>query len=163
MEDVVAAARRIKKIMEEQADTKMEWLVNSMQEQICILAKDFRNAHEQNVALKASPPPTTAIAAKPAATATSQAPPVAPARHIYQDYGDEAAFSRLPRCQLVRHPSRCFFCGEEGHFIANTPPVWNYSASFAGKPTPTPARRHEDRFWSYPQLKTTLAKALTYR
>ena len=122
MEDVVAAAaRRIEKIMEEQTDTKMEQLVSSIQEQIRILAKDFKNAHEQTAALKASPSPAKAMAATPAAAATSQAPPTMPARHIYQDYEDEAAFSRLPRCQLVRRPSRCFFCGEEGHFIANCP------------------------------------------
>ena len=121
MEDVVATARRIEKIMEEQTDTKMERLVNSMQEQIRILAKDFENDHEQNAVLKASPPFATAMAVTPAGAATSQAPPVAPARHIYQDYGDEAAFSRLPRRQLVRRSSRCFFCGEEGHFIADCP------------------------------------------
>ena len=121
MEDVVAATRRIEKIMEEQTNTKMERLVNSMQEQIRILAKDFKNAHEQNTTLKASPPPATAMATTPAAAATSQAPPAAPARHVYQDYGDEAAFSQLPLHQLVRRPSRCFFCGEEGHFIANCP------------------------------------------
>ena len=61
------------------------------------------------------------MAATPAAAATSQAPPTAPARHIYQDYGDEAAFSRLPRRQLVHRPSRCFSFGEEGHFITNSP------------------------------------------
>ena len=48
MEDVVAATHKIEKIMEEQTNTKMERLVNSMQEQICILAKDFKDAHEQN-------------------------------------------------------------------------------------------------------------------
>ena len=32
MEEVVTAARRIEKILEEQADSKMEHLVNSMQE-----------------------------------------------------------------------------------------------------------------------------------
>ena len=94
----------------------MERLVNSMQEQIRILVKDFKNGHEQDATLKASPPPAT-----PAAAGTSQAAPAAPARHIYQDYRGEAAFSRLPRRQLVRRPSRCFFCREEGHFIANCP------------------------------------------
>ena len=34
MEDVVAAARRIEKILDEQTDTKMKRLVNTMQEQI---------------------------------------------------------------------------------------------------------------------------------
>ena len=121
MEDVVAAARTIEKIMEEQTDTKMEWLVNSVQEQIRILKKDLKEAYEQNAAHKASPPPAAAMAATPVAAATSQALPAAPARHIYQDYRDDAAFSRLPHRQLVHRPSRCFFCGEEGHFIPNCP------------------------------------------
>ena len=34
MEEVVAAARRIEKILEEQTDSKMERLVNTMQDQI---------------------------------------------------------------------------------------------------------------------------------
>ena len=113
MEDV-AAASRIEKIMEEQRDTKMEWLVNLMQEQIRILKKDLKDAHEQITAHKASPFPAAAMAATPAAAATSQAPPAAPARHIYQDYGDEADFPRLPRRQLVRRPPRCFLCGGRG-------------------------------------------------
>ena len=41
MEEVVAAARRIEKILEEQMDSKMERLVNSMQDQIRILKKDL--------------------------------------------------------------------------------------------------------------------------
>ena len=82
-----------------------------MQEQIRILKKDLKNAHEQFAAHKANPSPAAAMAATPAAATTSQAPPAAPAQHIYQDYGDEADFPRLPRCQLVCRPPRCFLCG----------------------------------------------------
>ena len=39
MEEVVAAARWIEKILEEQTDSKMERLVNSMRDQIRILKK----------------------------------------------------------------------------------------------------------------------------
>ena len=39
MEDVVAAARQIEKILDEQTDTKMERLVSTMQEQIRLLKK----------------------------------------------------------------------------------------------------------------------------
>ena len=46
MEDVIAAAWRIEKIMEEQADSKMERLVNAMQDQIRIHKKDLKEAHE---------------------------------------------------------------------------------------------------------------------
>ena len=63
MEEVVAAARRIEKVLEEQADSKMERLVNSMQEQIRILKKDLKDTHEQITAHKATPPPATAMAA----------------------------------------------------------------------------------------------------
>ena len=46
MEDVVAAARRIEKVLEEQNDSKMERLITSMQDQIRILTKDLKSAHE---------------------------------------------------------------------------------------------------------------------
>ena len=49
MEDVVAAARRIEKILEEQTDSKMERLVSSMQDQIRILRKDLKEVNEQIV------------------------------------------------------------------------------------------------------------------
>ena len=42
MEDVVAATRRIEKILEEQTDPKMERLVSTMQDQIRILKKDLK-------------------------------------------------------------------------------------------------------------------------
>ena len=117
MEEVVAAARWIEKILEEQADSKMEHLVNSMQEQIQILKKDLKDANEQIATHQATPPPTAAMAATPApaaaAAAAAQAPPTTPACHLYQDYGDERNFPLLPHHQLDRRPPRCFLCGEE--------------------------------------------------
>ena len=97
MEEVVAAARRIEKILEEQTDSKMERLVNSMQDQIRILKKDLKEANEQIATHKAA-----AMAANPAPTATTAA-------------------AALPRCQLDRRPPRCFLCSEEGHFVSNCP------------------------------------------
>ena len=125
MEEVVTAARRIEKILEEQPDSKMERSVNSMQDQIWILKKDLKEANEQIATHKAAAPTAAATAAIPAptsaASAAAQAPHTAPARHIYHDYGEEMNFHRPPRRQLDRRPPRCFLCGEECHFVANCP------------------------------------------
>ena len=121
MEEVVTAARRIENILEEQADSKMEHLVNSMQEQIRIVKKDLKDAHEQIAAHKATLPPAASMATAPAPAAAVQAPPTAPARHLKYDYGDEINFPCLPRCQIDRRRPRCFLCSEEGHFAANCP------------------------------------------
>ena len=122
MEEVVAAARRIEKILEEQTDTKMERLVNMMQDQIRILKKDLKEANEQIAAHKAAAPPVTTLAAVPVSTAAAaKPPPPAPARHLYQDYSEEPPFYRPPRRQMDRRPQRCFLCGEEGHFVSNCP------------------------------------------
>ena len=47
MEEVVAAARRIERILEERPTSGMEQLIQSMQSQIQILTKDLAKAHEQ--------------------------------------------------------------------------------------------------------------------
>ena len=122
MEDVVAAARRIEKILDEQTDTKMERLVSTMQEQIRLLKKDLKEANEQIAAYRTAAPPVAAMAAvsaPPAATAAAaQPPPAASACHIYQDYSEEPPFYRPPRRQMDRRPPLCFLCGEEGHFVS---------------------------------------------
>ena len=46
MEDVIAAARRIEKILEEQSDSLVERLINTMQDQLRILKKDLKEANE---------------------------------------------------------------------------------------------------------------------
>ena len=125
MEEIVAAAQRTEKILEEQTDSKMERLVNSMQDQIWILKKDLKEANEQIATHKATGPPSAAMAAIPALASTvaagAQAPPTAPAHHIYHNYGEEMIFYRPPRRQPDRCPPRCFLCGEEDHFVANCP------------------------------------------
>ena len=47
MEDVVAATRRIEKILNKQTNTKMERLVSTMQEQIRLLKEDLTEANKQ--------------------------------------------------------------------------------------------------------------------
>ena len=100
----------------------MERLVSTMQDQIRILKKDLKEANEQIAAHKASIPPVAAMGAIPAPAAATaadaQPPPVAPARYIYQDYGEEPPFYHPPLRQMDRRPPRCFFCGGEGHFMS---------------------------------------------
>ena len=98
LEDVVAVARRIEKVLEEQTDSKMERLIAAMQDQIRLLKKDLKDAYDQisatpTTALTASPttkvaaahlpplsqPPSMA-AAQPPSLAAAQTPPPAAAQ-----------------------------------------------------------------------------------
>ena len=132
LEEVVAAARRIEKILEEQTDSKMESLISAMQDQIRLLKKDLKEAHDQISTHQASTTPTAALAASPAVTvdaahppplaqlpplATAQPSPPSPAHHLYQDY----PYFRPPRRQQDRRPPHCFLCREEGHFVSHCP------------------------------------------
>ena len=122
MEEVIAAARRIEKILEDQTDTKMERLVSTMQDQIRTLNRDLKEANEAIAAHTAAATNAAAMAIIPAPASTvaaaAQAPPTAPTRHINHDYGDKV---NLPRCPMDHRPPRCFLCNEEGHVAANCP------------------------------------------
>ena len=144
MEDVVAAARRIEKILEEQTDSKMERLISSMQDQIRLLKKDLKEAHNQISAHQATATPTADLAttsaitvaadhppplapaqppplapAQPPPLATAQPPPPSPPRHLYQGYPEEGPYFQPPRQQSDRRPPRCFLLREEGHFVSH--------------------------------------------
>ena len=78
MEEVVAAAQRIERILGEQPDSKMEQLILSMQDQIRILTKDLKSAHEQMASQLTAATPTAVLAASPTVTvAAAQPVPVA--------------------------------------------------------------------------------------
>ena len=148
MEEVVAAAQRIERILEERPTSGMEQIIQSMQSQIQILTKDLAKAHEQmasqvpaatptagfaapsSSAVAAAQPPPAASAPtslpSPAATplpplATAQPPLYNPGHSPYFDYGEEGPYFRAPRRQPDRRPPRCFLCDEEGHFSYRCP------------------------------------------
>ena len=137
MEELVAAARRIERILGEQPDSKMEQIILSMQDQIRILTKDLKSEHEQMASQATAATPTAALAAPSAATvaaaqpppvaappamvsahpppaaplpplATAQPPPYLPGRQLYPDYGEEGPYFWPPRRQPDRRPQRCF-------------------------------------------------------
>ena len=150
MEEVVAAARLIERILGEQPDSKMEQIILSMQDEIRILTKDLKNTHEQIASQAMAATPTVALAAPPAVTVavaqpppvasppamahahpppaaplpplvTAQLPPYPPGRQLYPDYGEEGPYFRPPLRQPDRRPQRCFLCDEEGHFAYHCP------------------------------------------
>ena len=131
MEEVVAAARRIEKIVEEQTDTKMERLVSTMQDQIRILKKDLKEAHEQIAANKTAATPANALATVPAPTiaaAQPHPPAPAPARHLYQEYNEDPPFyhplwrGRTFRLQLPRPVQFSSLLRQQAHASACGPP-----------------------------------------
>ena len=147
MEKVVAAAKRIERILQERPTSGIDTLMESMNRQIQILTKDLAKAHEKLAAQPTATPVATALAAPPSqAVAAAQHPPaslappqmahpaVAPlppmataqAPQYVQDsphffYGnEEPPYFRGPRRQ-DRRPMRCFLCDEEGHFAYRCP------------------------------------------
>ena len=148
MEEVVSAARRIERILQERPTSGMEHLMESMKSQIQILTKDVARAHERLAAQLPAATPTAAFAAPPsnavaaaqhppaslappqlahpAATplppmATAQTPPYHLSQPQYFDLGEEPPYFRGQRRQSDRRPLRCFLCDEEGHFAYRCP------------------------------------------
>ena len=140
MEEVVSAARRIERILEERPTSGMEQLIESMQSQIQILTKDLAKAHEQIAAKPQAAAPTAAFAAPPSNTVAAAQPPPAtlappslpnpaatplpplatppynPGHPPYFGYGEEGPYFCGQRRQSDRRPLRCFLCDEEDHF-----------------------------------------------
>ena len=148
MEGVVADARRIEKILQEQPASGVDSLMESMNRQIQVLKKDLVKAHEKLAAQSTAAPQTAALAAPlNHAVAAAQPPPAslappqraqaaapqpqpmatAQAPQYYQEYQphfyrneDPQYFRRKDRRQ-DRRPVRCFLYDEEGHFAYRCP------------------------------------------
>ena len=76
MEEVVATARRIERILQERPTSGMDALMESMNRQIQILTKDLAKAHEKLAAQPTAAPVTAALAVPPSqAVAAAQHPP----------------------------------------------------------------------------------------
>ena len=147
MEEVVSAARRIERILQEWPTSGMEHLLESMNCQIQILTKDLAKAHgkiaaQPPVAMSTAAlavPPSLAVAAAqhppaplappqmahPAATrlppmATAQPPQFLQGPPSFYYEGEEPPYFRGLR-RPDRRPMRCFLCDEEGHFAYRCP------------------------------------------
>ena len=100
-----------------------------MQDQIKLLKKDLREAHDQISTHQTAASPTTSAVtvaaahppplAQPPPLATAQPPPPLSARHFYQGYPEDGPYFQPPHRQLGQRPPRCFLCEEEGHFVSN--------------------------------------------
>ena len=148
MEGVVADARRIEKILQEQPPSGAESALESMNRQIQILKKDLLKANERLAAQTPATPPTVSLAIPatptvaaaqppPASLAAQQLPPAAAplpppmataqVPQYQQEYQqqyyrneDPQYFRRQDRRQ-DRRSVRCFLCDEEGHFAYRCP------------------------------------------
>ena len=142
MEGVVADARRIEKILQEQPTPAADSAVEAMNRQIQILKKDLIKANERLVAQSTTPPQTAspALSATPTVAAAqpppaSFAPPPKPQALVFppqqpmpapppqyvQDYPahyrpEDPPYYRHQDRRQDRRPARCFLCDEEGHF-----------------------------------------------
>ena len=143
MEGVVADARRIEKILQEQPTPTADSALESMNRQIQILKKDLLKANEKLAAQTATPPqaasmalqaaPIVAAAQPPPASFTppqrpqAMAPPPqhaapAPMHQYVQEYQPQYRQEDPPYFRRQdRLPVRCFLCDEEGHFACRCP------------------------------------------
>ena len=147
MEEMVSAARRIERILQEWPTSAVENLLESMNRQIQILTKDLAKAHEKIAAQPPVATPTAALAvppsqtvaaaqhppaslapppmAHPAATplppmATAQPPQFLQSSPTFYYEGEEPPYFKGQR-RSDRRPMRCFLCDEEGHFAYRCP------------------------------------------
>ena len=142
MEGVVADAKRIEKILQEQPPSGAESALEMMNRQIQILKKDLLKANDRLAAQTSANPPTVSLAIPAAQTvaaaqpppaslavqqpppavaplpppmATAQMPPYRP------EYQQQQQYYRQEDPQYFRRHDRCFLCDEEGHFAYRCP------------------------------------------
>ena len=139
---MVADARRIEKILQEQPPSGAESALESMNRQIQILQKDLLTANERlaaptpatvSLAIPATPtvaaaqPPPASLVAQQLPPATAPLPPpmatsqMPPYRQEHQQYYQDPQYFRRQDRQQDRRSVRCFLCDEEGHFAYRCP------------------------------------------
>ena len=135
MEVVVADARRIERILQEQPTSGAESAVETMARQIQILQKDLMKAHGKLATQTPAAPQAAALAATfgPAVAAPQPPPaslmppqwPQAIAPQFCHNYPPQYRQVRQEDPQSFRRqdrrPARCFLCDEEGHFAYRCP------------------------------------------
>ena len=141
MEEVVTAARRVERILQEQPTSGMDTLIESMNRQIQFLTEDLAKTQDKIAAQPPVATPTAALAVPPSqAVAAAQHPPasLAPPRMAHPaatplpppySSGPSQYFSgdngapcfQGQRRRSDRGPLRCFLCDEEGHAAYRCP------------------------------------------
>ena len=148
MEEVVAAARRIERILQERPTSGMDTLMESMNRQIQFLTKDLAMAQDKIATQPPVATPTTALAVPPSQAvaaaqhppaslvpprmshssatplplmATAQPPPYSPGPSQYFSGDNGAPYFRGQRRRSDRGSLWCFLCDEEGHVAYRCP------------------------------------------
>ena len=139
MEGVVADARRIERIFQEQPTSGAESAVEAMGRQIQILQQDLMKAQGKLTTQTPAAPQAAVMAAtfSPAVAATqlppaSLMPPQRPQAispqlcpnyppQYRRDRQEDLQYFRQQDQRRDRRPARCFLCDEEGHFAYRCP------------------------------------------
>ena len=130
MEEVVAAARRIERILQERPTSGIDNLMESMNRQIQILTKDLAKAHEKLAAQPTATPVTTALAVPPSqAVAAVQHPPasLAPPQMAHPAASPLPPMATAQAPQYIQDPPPYFYGNEE-------PPYFRGSGDRTGGP-----------------------------